>query len=343
MDECFGTADFYSSNLAKLGHQAEEVICNCDPLQRQWAREHGLRLSPPLRLGRARFRGIPVPVVRPDRRWLDQVLLAQVKATRPDVVHIHDPVRTDPGLLRALRPFTRLITAQIASPIVRPVDWTFYDGVLSSFPHFVQRFHQQGVPSAYLKLGFEPGILERLCHGKPSAVAFVGGMTRSHQERIDFVESLARRLPIDWWGYGLENLRPESPLRAAYRGPAWGLEMYNTLYNARISLNHHIDTAENYANNMRLFEATGVGSFLLTDQKSNLADLFEPGKEVAAYRSVEECIELAEYYLSHEDERRAIAQAGQQRTLSEHSYYRCMQDFVALLDGYLARARSRTA
>ena len=37
MDQCFGTADFYSINLRKLGHDAHEVVANCEPLQRRWA------------------------------------------------------------------------------------------------------------------------------------------------------------------------------------------------------------------------------------------------------------------------------------------------------------------
>ncbi len=41
MDSLFGTADFYSSNLRKLGHEAWDVIANIEPMQKQWAREHG--------------------------------------------------------------------------------------------------------------------------------------------------------------------------------------------------------------------------------------------------------------------------------------------------------------
>ena len=45
--------------------------------------------------------------------------------------------------------------------------------------------------------------------------------------------------------------------------------------------------AKSYANNMRLYEATGVGALLVTDWKENLGEMFEPGKEVVAYRSPE--------------------------------------------------------
>ena len=108
--------------------------------------------------------------------------------------------------------------------------------------------------------------------------------------------------------------------------------MYGILQESRITLNYHIDLAENYANNLRLFEATGMGTLLLTDTKSNLHELFEPGKEVAVYSSPEECVELARYYVEHESERDAIAKAGQRRTLRDHTYKLRMRELSALLE-----------
>jgi len=82
---------------------------------------------------------------------------------------------------------------------------------------------------------------------------------------------------------------------------------------------------------MRLYEATGVGTLLITDWKANLNELFELGNEVLAYRSPEECSEFIQYYLEHDDERKAIAAAGLQRTLREHTYYHRMQELVEIV------------
>src|SRR5688500_20005103 len=86
---------------------------------------------------------------------------------------------------------------------------------------------------------------------------------------------------------------------------------------------------------MRLYEATGVGTMLLTDWKKNLPELFEPGVEVVAYRSTAECVELVEDYLARDEEREAIAKAGQKRTLCEHSYYHRMHELTDILNRYL--------
>lgn len=113
--------------------------------------------------------------------------------------------------------------------------------------------------------------------------------------------------------------------------------MYRTLARSRITLNRHIDVAENYANNMRLYEATGVGTLLLTDRKDNLGELFEIGKEVLAYSSKEEAAEMIHYYLAHPDEAQEIARAGQKRTLSEHTYRHRMEELVPILQRYLKK------
>ena len=142
-------------------------------------------------------------------------------------------------------------------------------------------------------------------------------------------------MPIEFWGYDLRGWPPWSRIKRGYRGQAWGLEMYRLLRDARISLNRHIAEAEGHANNMRLYEATGVGSLLLTDEGSNLSELFEPGREVVTYAGVDDLVEKARHYLAHDEERRAIAAAGQARTLRDHTYELRMQELAEILRSHL--------
>ena len=86
---------------------------------------------------------------------------------------------------------------------------------------------------------------------------------------------------------------------------------------------------------MRLYEATGVGSMLLTDRKDNLHELFDIDREVVAYSSKEEAAEMVRYYLDHPDEMASIAQAGQARTLREHTYGQRMQELVPILKRHM--------
>jgi len=113
--------------------------------------------------------------------------------------------------------------------------------------------------------------------------------------------------------------------------------MYRSLARSRITLNRHINVAENNANNMRLYEATGVGALLLTDRKDNLGELFDVGREVVAYSSQEEAAELITHFLAHPEEAAAIAAAGQRRTLSEHTYEQRMKELVPILERHYKR------
>lgn len=335
MRQSFGTSNFYSKNLQKLGYRAIELVANCKPLQYQWARENGLSIG---KNGwtLCKKRGF-IPWLRRNSSvdWIYTVLAAQIKDCRPDIIYFQDMNSISPAFLRDIRPYVKMIAGQIACPIIQGANFSEYDLILSSFPHFIEQFRKQGLIAEYFKLGFEPGILNAIKIGEHQGLVFVGGLSADHMERIRFLEKIKSCHGLSVWGYGVESLPLKSLLRVEHHGSAWGLDMYNILSNADIILNHHIGVSGIYANNMRLFETTGVGAFLITDYKENLHTLYEIGKELIAYRSVDECIELITYYMSHDDERKAIAAAGQRRTLSEHTYYHRMQELVEIIKTHL--------
>jgi len=86
---------------------------------------------------------------------------------------------------------------------------------------------------------------------------------------------------------------------------------------------------------MRLYEATGVGALLVTEARRNLADLFEPGREVVAYDDEDDLVDRLRHFAEHDDERRRIAAAGQARTLREHTYANRMAELAAMLEARL--------
>lgn len=101
--------------------------------------------------------------------------------------------------------------------------------------------------------------------------------------------------------------------------PVFGIDMYNLFNLSDIVLNFHIGAAGDYAGNMRLFEVTGVGSCLLTDNKKNIGELFDVNNEIVVYNSIEDCIEKAKWLMQHEDERKKIASCGHKKTLQNHT------------------------
>lgn len=71
---------------------------------------------------------------------------------------------------------------------------------------------------------------------------------------------------------------------------------------------------------IRVLEIMACGGFVLTNYQEDLAKEFENGKEVVMYRSLEELLELTEYYLTHEEERIAIAKRGTEKVLREYNF-----------------------
>lgn len=341
LQAAFGTSDFYSHHLNTRGCEVIDIIANCAPLQAAWAREKGVQYnSLALKVPHKFFR---VPVIGPLLARLPglfEIILAQVESFRPDIIYCQDLSLFTPEALAALRKHVKLIAGQIACPLPPVSFLKGYDLILTSFPHFVPRLKALGISSEYFRIGFDARILELL--GKIPEdidVSFVGGISRHHGNAIPVLEYLAEKTPIRFFGYGSSELASGSPIFARHGGEVWALDMFRALARSRMTLNRHINVAENNANNMRLYEATGVGTMLITDRKDNLGDLFEIGKEVVAYSSKEEAAELIRYYLEHPNEATDIARAGQRRTLRDHTYERRMEELIPILDRYLRRRK----
>jgi spore maturation protein CgeB len=339
LNESFGTSDFYSRHLKDMGHDVSDFIVNCHQLQGIWAEENDFKIN---RLALKLPQGLNnIPMVGPwisKLRGLVDIAVEQIKREHPEVLYCQDLWFLSPKRLDELRPYIGLIVGQIASPLP-PRDYLLrYDLITTSFPHFVPRLQSMGIAAEYFQIGFDSSVLRKLGNiEKNIDVSFIGGVSRHHVNAIPILEYLANHSSIEFYGYGAKNLSVHSPIRKRHRGEVWGIDMYRALSRSRITLNRHIKVAENNANNMRLFEATGVGTLLLTDAKENLSELFHVGKEILAYSNAEEAVELIQYYLSHPDEAEVIAKAGQARTLNQHTYRNRMKELAPILEYYLSK------
>lgn len=326
LDTGFGTADYYTSNLINLGHEAKDIICNCEILQKTWCIENNKKWPNAL-------------TNKQKEKRLLRVLKEQIVSFKPDVLYVHNLSFLGADFLNEIRNYVKLIVGQFAYAISPYLDLSPYDILLTSFPQYVDRLNELGLNSKYFKIGFEEKINTMIKEGPKNdyPIVFVGSFSNDkgpHEHGTQMLEYLASRFKIEFWGHGIEALQADSTILKTYHGEAWGKEMYKIFSQAKIVLNRHAAWSENNANNMRLYEATGVGAMLLTDMKDNLSDIFEIGQEVVAYRSQYECGELIEYYLKNESERALIASAGQKRTLSEHTYRHRMEELLGIIEDH---------
>ena len=350
----FGVADFYSRNFAGLGHVAADIHVNNPWMRAAWAREHGLTVAePPLPGAPAARDAIPgwlqravapfKPVLRPLARKVglsprldpeaEKVLLAQIEDFKPDLVLNQDLFHVDTRLARRIKQIGRpILVGQVGISPSRGEDWSVYDLMISQLAAVVDFFRGNGARAEVVHLAFEPAILDVLPVAPPQNfdVTFVGAVSADHQLRVAQLEAVARRYDLKLFGSGLHTLPASSPLHRCYRGEVWGAEMYQALRASRVTLNSHIDMAGREAGNARLFEATGVGAFLLTDFKDNLHTLFAPEREVAAWRTVDDCLAMIERYLADDAARAVIAAAGQARTLATHTFRERVETILQL-------------
>ena len=97
---------------------------------------------------------------------------------------------------------------------------------------------------------------------------------------------------FDYWS-NKQNM-PPSPWELSknfckkIKSPLYGQEMLQKLSSYQIALNYHNKHTGDFACNMRLFEATGLGCTLITDHKSDLHEYFEIDREVYDFENTED-------------------------------------------------------
>lgn len=119
--------------------------------------------------------------------------------------------------------------------------------------------------------------------------------------------------------------------KGLYRGLGWPegflpeKQRIQILQRTKIGINIHNSTGPI---NFRTFYLPANGVLQLCDNKSNLAKVFEVGKEVIGYDTIEEAIELTQYYLNHDYERRKIASEGWKRAITDYNEVACFNRVI---------------
>ncbi len=319
LNDYFGSFCSYHNHFKRIGHDVELVIGNDALLQAKWLAEHRIESA-----GLSKY----------------DVVLRQIEGYKPDIFFMGSMFDYYGRFLEKVSDITPNIFVWISCPYSHTLDLSRVRCVISSNDIFVQRFRSRGLNAELLRVAFDSEIVPLLDHDKTIDVSFIGALSKkTHRTRVEGLEFILNsKITVKTFGYGLKRqIFPfkKSILGESYGGERWGIEMYRTLGRSKISLNSHIDVAEGIAGNMRLFEATGCGTLLMTENTVNLGQLFHAGTEVIAYDSVGDLADKIRYYLQDEAEREKIAQAGQRACLERHGYDKRILEFENIIQKHL--------
>ena len=143
-------------------------------------------------------------------------------------------------------------------------------------------------------------------------VCFIGTWDK---QREDWLTKLCSKMPelnlAIWGNLWKEKIANNSILQTKIRGCAvYNNEMRKAFYCSKIVLNF-IREQNATSHNMRTFEVTANGSFLLTQRTIEQSDyLFKENRSVACFDSVDELKEKILFYLNNDEARNSAASMG---------------------------------
>lgn len=363
MSQGFGWSDFLCRHLRNSGINATEIVSNALPLQRSWAKENGasgtaldivfeqIRRAKPsvvffqntISFNRAWYENLKraVPSIRYLIGWRCSPY------TDADLARFRDfdlILTCNPGIAEHLNSIgiTTKVLHHAFEPVTNQTD-VFknvpppgHDVVFAGSLILAREYHYGRLEflAELRRMGIPLHIFaERTSRGKRLIKSLFGEIAKTASNlgmKKTMESSIFLNRALQWQQIS-NHSTDYSMLRTSWDLPVYGNDLFEIMRSSKISLNFHIDSSGLYAGNARLFEATGMGSCLVTDEKKNLSTLFSPDTEVVTYKNATDCAEKIRWLLDHPRERQEIALAGQRRCLREHTFEKRAQ----LLDHYI--------
>lgn len=204
------------------------------------------------------------------------------------------------------------------------VDAQCYDFTFAAQQSFVERLRAAGASNvSWLPLGCNPAAHFPKDIKPDLDIAFVGNVILPvHQQRHELLKRL------------------QTSFSTAVVTRAFGDEVCEIMARGRLAFNH----CAVFDVNMRVFEAMAMGRPVLTNRDAEyngLFDLFTDGEHLIAYDNENDIVDKASYYLTHDEEREAIARKGYERVLANHTYLHRVDTILETVNQHIPALRER--
>lgn len=361
----FESADYYTKHLCSMGVEAYEIVMNAKPLQLAWAKENGVLavdeqqilfaqlkdLNPNVVIFTGDFYGGKwIKYVREQISSIKKILVwhcTKISSYQIDNLKSYDCVLTcnigiqnillnngintmilNHGFEASLLPRITSANNTVQDDLIFVGSVTLGEGFHNFRLKFLERIISENLPiNIYGFLSSRGNILKKQITYITSNILKIGS-GEVFIKNIPMINKVADYKNMPRRSYSKQFLKRVHP-------PIFGIEMLRALHRSKIAINMHAEVAGSFAGNVRLFEATGAGTCLITDNKKNISDFFIPDEEVVVYDSIDEAIEKIKWLLENPSYIDEIATKGQQRTLRDHTFQKRAKDLKNIIDDHM--------
>jgi len=355
----FSWGDGYKKAFESQGVDYADIYTNVGPLQRRWAREQGIDGASLQEIAVRQAERFSPEVLFFNHN--DENLLRHIRETAPGIrlvlgysgsAVVNDKILKSADVVISCAPeIVSLLRRQ--GQRAEQIHHAFNPDVLDrlgagAIPQPREQdiiFIGQLIPQDQFHIR-RIEILQKLCSSTNVMIYYPEGDSQARWnralkttiyhlvrggQRIGIPDSFFNKIPKVRRIIGKSHAPRFPVMKKPVRGAIYGLDMFRTIQRSRITLNIHADSSPTHASNIRMFEIAGSGSCLLTDWKTNLNDLFADGRECVSFKTAAEAAEKADWLLTHPDECRRIAEAGQKRVLKDHTFVQRARQLLEII------------
>ncbi len=207
-----------------------------------------------------------------------------------------------------------------------------YDYFVNYDPYVVEMMKKEGFKNA-LYVPFSADLNENDQWARPEKylyeISFIGTYDQKLYGEREHILNEIKDLGLCLWG---NEAWLNTSLKNYYKGRVRTGDIQNIYRNSKIVINADISREVlGTGVNLRTFEATSAGAMLLNrDDRKDIFNIFEDGKEFISFSGVDDVRQKVEYYLNHEEERLKIAEAGFNRAKKDHTYIKRIGEIIKI-------------
>ena len=260
-------------------------------------------------------------------------ILALVARHDPAIVWFDKPTLLEPAVVRECRRQGRFTVHHTVDDATGRAREPKFRNILACIPEFdlnlvshqvsLEEYRARGAPDVrYFQLAYDEDLHRPPPDGwsdadRPVDVMFIGD---AHDDRPAFLERLWREHGIACQVHGgavWSRTLSQEAASALLRGPAvWREDYVRAIWSAKICLSF-VTLANRDDVAHRTFELAACGACIVAEHSSTHTLVFEPGREIAFFSSIDECAGQIRHLLDNPKRRLALGERARERALRD--------------------------